>query len=70
MRAAGVDLLTHYLNEGWKEGRDPSGQFDTLRYLSDNPDVAAAGINPLLHYLGPGHAEGRVPVADYVFHQA
>ena len=48
--------------------RDPSGQFDTLRYLLDHPNEAAAGISPLLHYLGPGHAGGRMPVADYMFH--
>ena len=50
---------THFHQSGWREGRDPSGDFDTTLYLIHNPDVAAAGIDPLEHYLQFGRAEGR-----------
>ena len=36
---------------GWKEGRDPSGNFDTTDYLSHYTDVVNAHINPLIHFL-------------------
>jgi serralysin len=53
---------------GWKEGRDPSAQFDTLGYLMNNPDVAAGGANPLDHFLVFGIYEGRQAVNDGVWH--
>lgn len=59
VRATGVDPLKHYLEHGWKEGRDPSAGFSTSGYLKANPDVAKAGRNPLLHFVNNGFAEGR-----------
>ena len=67
MAAAGVNPLDHYMNFGFKEGRDPSGDFDTNAYLAANPDVAAAGINPLEHFLLFGGHEGRLPQGDGIF---
>jgi GT2 family glycosyltransferase len=58
---AGVEPLTHYLNHGALEGRNPNPQFDTVWYLSQNRDVAQSGINPLAHYARYGVAEGRNP---------
>jgi capsular polysaccharide biosynthesis protein len=55
----GCDALEHYCKTGWKEGRDPSRQFSTTRYLRKYPDVAKAGLNPLLHYVEHGLGEGR-----------
>ncbi len=49
----------HYLNEGSREGRNPSPFFDTRAYLRRNPDVTAAGVNPLVHYLKTGQFEER-----------
>jgi hypothetical protein len=51
--------LAHYLQIGWKEGRDPSAGFSTVGYLNANPDVKNAGKNPLVHFLDNGLAEGR-----------
>jgi hypothetical protein len=51
--------LRHFLEVGWKEGRDPSGGFSTEAYLDANPDVREKNINPLLHFLEHGLAEGR-----------
>lgn len=56
---AGMDLLFHYLREGWKEGRDPTPLFSTRDYLEANPDVAEAGVNPFYHYIVAGRLEGR-----------
>jgi hypothetical protein len=58
---AGVDPKRHYLEFGWREGRNPHPLFDTAFYLSDNPDVRDAGIHPLIHYLEHGWKEGRSP---------
>jgi hypothetical protein len=51
--------LAHYLQIGWREGRDPSAGFSTDGYLSGNPDVMAGGHNPLVHFLNVGLSEGR-----------
>ncbi|MGI8932161.1 MAG: hypothetical protein ACR2FK_07275, partial [Sphingomicrobium sp.] len=56
---SGVDPARHYLDFGWREGRDPSPGFSTTAYLRANSDVATLGVNPLLHYVEHGHAEGR-----------
>lgn len=53
------DVLEHYLQNGWRQGLNPSPAFDTAYYLGANPDVAERGINPLLHFVRHGRAEGR-----------
>jgi glycosyltransferase involved in cell wall biosynthesis len=58
---AGVDPLLHFFHTGWREGRNPSLEFDTKYYLAVNEDVRSAGLNPLLHYLTSGRGEGRLP---------
>lgn len=57
--AAGLDAYQHFMNYGWREGRDPSLMFSDSKYLAANPDVKAAAINPLYHYESYGRAEGR-----------
>ncbi len=57
----GLDPLQHFLNQGWREGRNPNPYFDCRAYLDSNPDVAAASINPLLHYVLAGEDDGRAP---------
>ena len=57
--AAGVDPARHFLETGWREGRDPSPDFAVSSYLKANSDVARAGINPLIHFLQFGQSEGR-----------
>lgn len=53
------DAAGHYLNVGWREGKDPSAFFSTADYLKKNPDVEKAGINPLLHFEQNGVKEKR-----------
>jgi glycosyltransferase involved in cell wall biosynthesis len=55
----GIDPATHFMEQGWREGRRPNLYFDTAWYLAENPDVAASGVHPVLHYMSAGEAEGR-----------
>lgn len=59
VREARLDPFSHYMRQGWIEGRNPSEKFDTNRYLDLNRDVRDAGVNPLLHYALCGRVEGR-----------
>lgn len=56
---AGLDPLQHFLENGWREGRDPTPDFGVRAYLDANEDIALAGLNPFLHYLTHGRDEGR-----------
>jgi len=56
---SGINPIIHYVKWGWKEGRDPSPNFNTSWYLDMNEDVASTNINPLFHYIKFGGKEGR-----------
>src|ERR1700722_9579316 len=58
---ARLDLLKHFIDVGWKEGRDPCGWFSTTAYVAEYPDVRRAGVNPFLHYIESGTNERRSP---------
>lgn len=64
-----INPLMHFINQGWKENRDPGPEFSTYWYLKTYSDVKNAGINPLFHYLKYGRKEGRrikgLPKTDY-----
>ncbi len=49
---SGMDPFAHFMQHGWKEGRNPSAAFETLyyrdRYLDGRP------VNPLTHYVTAG----------------
>lgn len=64
MHGAAADLALHYHLFGWREGRNPSADFDTRYYLHTNAQLAARGVNPLLHYTEIGKAEGRRASGD------
>lgn len=55
--AAGDPPLEHYFFHGFREGRDPSGNFET-RFYERISDCKALSINPLLHYLLRGRQLG------------
>ncbi|MBU9605470.1 glycosyltransferase family 4 protein [Burkholderia multivorans] len=57
--ANGIDPLTHYLDHGWAEGRNPSLQFDGARYMTQYPDARDFRGGPLVHYLRVGRANGH-----------
>ena len=54
-----LDAARHYLECGWREGKDPSPLFSTAEYLRDFPEVQATGTNPLLHFEREGYAAGN-----------
>ncbi|MFN7056965.1 glycoside hydrolase family 99-like domain-containing protein [Hyphomonas sp.] len=54
-----ADPASHFLEKGWKEGRNPTPWFSVWHYQSMHPDVAQSGINPFLHYCIAGANEGR-----------
>jgi hypothetical protein len=56
----GFDPVEHYILYGAVEGRNPSLNFNTLRYLEINADVAEAGMNPLVHFVKFGMSENRI----------
>ncbi len=66
IRAAGLDPVMHFLQYGWKEGRNPNSIFDVRYYLQVNPDILASSINPFYHYLVAGKVEGRRSSPDPV----
>ena len=57
VKRAGINPVRHYMQYGWREGRNPSPKFDTNGYLKNNQDVKRANINPLLHYEQHGKYE-------------
>lgn len=59
VRNSSLSPLKHYLQKGWKEGKNPSERFDTNRYLKAYSDVKKLNINPLVHYILHGKKEGR-----------
>ena len=59
-----TDAIRHYCEFGWREGRDPSVDFNTNFYLASNSDIRDAGINPFLHYVVAGASELRPTAPD------
>ena len=51
VKNAKMNPIKHYLKFGWKEGRNPSADFNGNEYLNKRPDVRVSGICPLVHYL-------------------
>lgn len=60
VRKSDVDPLMHFVEWGWREGRNPSIRFNTEDYLEKHPSVRAAGINPVIHFLKHGNKEEMV----------
>ena len=59
VKVADIDPITHYVNIGAKEGRNPNTTFDTQFYLNTYSDVKDSGINPFYHYIVQGCKEGK-----------
>lgn len=48
--ASGIDALAHFLDYGWREGRDPRPDFSLRNYRQLNPDLDE-GVNPFVHFV-------------------
>lgn len=55
--------LVHYMRVGWREGRNPSKDFNTLDFVLNNPAVLLSGENPFYVYC---RDFGHSPCADSV----
>lgn len=64
VKESGADPIEHYCEFGWKEGRNPSPDFNTVFYFQEYEDVKEGGGNPLLHYIKFGRGEGRKIVSS------
>ncbi len=63
----GCDPLEHFLEFGWREGRDPGPDFSVTRYLEAFPEVAAANVNPFVHFLTHGRPKAAPPESPLGF---
>lgn len=62
VRLSGDDPLMHYIYYGYKEGRNPSADFDGNYYSERYSDLN--GLNPLVHYSLYGVGDGRITIAQ------
>jgi glycosyltransferase involved in cell wall biosynthesis/tetratricopeptide (TPR) repeat protein len=65
MASPEIDVIRHYCEHGWREGRNPSADFDTVYYLEIHDDIHQANINPFWHYVLAGAAERRVAMRGH-----
>jgi len=57
---AGTCPLDHYVRYGWREGRDPSPTFSTLKYMSRYAQSASSASNPFYHFLNSENPHARI----------
>ena len=55
---AGLDAMSHLLDHGMREWRDPGPGFDTEFYAERYPFFLALGLSPLEHFLRIGRVAG------------
>ncbi len=55
---AGLDPLIHFVDHGWREGRNPSALFDTRYYQASYGGEFGPDVNPLYHYVTIGRERG------------
>lgn len=60
VRKADIDSLKHYIKFGWKEGRNPSENFDTNNYLEKYPELRDKNICPLIHKINKEIKDKRI----------
>jgi glycosyltransferase involved in cell wall biosynthesis/GT2 family glycosyltransferase len=56
-----TNLIAHYVNEGWRHGKNPNALFSVTFYLMRNQELAAEGIEPLSHYIEVGSGQLKDP---------
>ena len=59
-----IDPIRHYCEYGWREGRNPSDDFNTRGYLDTYSDIRNADLNPFWHYVVAGALECRLATPD------
>lgn len=56
--------FVHYMRVGWREGRNPNKDFNTIHYMLNNLDVITSQYNPLYHFAKFGN--GNMPAFNEV----
>ena len=51
VKAKKISAARHYVKWGWKEGRNPSKEFDGNKYLEQYPELWEKNWCPLFHYM-------------------
>ena len=64
LQSPSIDAIRHYCEYGWRQGKNPSDDFETRSYLAANSDIRNADINPFWHYVVAGASEQRQGVPD------
>jgi hypothetical protein len=59
----GMDPVVHWMEVGWREGRDPGPRFDCADYIATHPEIIAQDIDPLTHAITHGTAPQHAPSA-------
>lgn len=59
VKASGTNAAKHYVKYGWKEGRNPSPEFDTNDYKLKHSELIEKDWCPLFHYYLQRRAEKR-----------
>ena len=57
VRLAGLDPLSHYLEFGAADARDPNASFSTSFYASAHSERIPKGMHPFIHYITQGKTE-------------
>lgn len=66
VRASGMKAVEHYVKFGWKEGRNPSINFDTNDYLREYPELLEKNWCPLFHlYLQDNQIVQNIKSVDF-----
>ena len=55
----GTNPFLHFMEEGWKTGKNPHWLFDCDYYLDTHQDIKEAKMNPFSHFLEFGWKEKR-----------
>ncbi|WP_122553412.1 glycoside hydrolase family 99-like domain-containing protein [Pseudomonas viridiflava] len=62
------EAIRHYCERGWKEGLNPSDDFDSESYLRAYNDIRNANLNPFWHFVVAGASESRSGTPDSAVH--
>lgn len=66
--AKGKNAISHYVKYGWKEGRNPSEDFDGNEYLRRYPSLRERNVCPLFHYIQKNCNGNNCQMSPFVKH--
>ena len=63
VRRESFNPISHFIENGWKEERDPSVSFSINQYLRQYPNVRKEKVNPVIHFLMNRESKRNFPVS-------